>query len=140
MEAIAGVNDVATVKTTTALPTKNLKLTRAEFLKILTAQLSNQDPLEPMSNQDFLAQLASMETLEASHTMNESLGKLLKFNQMTAAAGLIGKQVIGIDSTGEPITGRVDSVVMSRNGISLMVGDKKIALDRVTEIQAVKAS
>jgi len=79
--------------------TRQLGLGQEEFLKILLAQLSFQDPLEPVDNQEFIAQLAQFSTLEFNRTTNEKLDGLLALNSANQALSLIGREVeISTDS------------------------------------------
>lgn len=64
-----------------------------DFLRILTAQLNNQDPLKPMDNQEFLAQLAQFTSLQQTQQMNEKLDSLLSIQAATQSVGLIGRTV-----------------------------------------------
>lgn len=77
--------------------TKNALGTDYEsFLKLLTAQISNQDPLSPMESTDFIAQLAQLSTVEQSVKTNESLSEISRqMSTMTSMAdiGLLGKKV-----------------------------------------------
>jgi len=71
-------------------------VTQDDFLKLLIAQLQNQDPLHPMDNQEFAAQLATFNSLGQLISINEKLGGLQ--NSQTAAgqfnaASLIGKEI-----------------------------------------------
>lgn len=66
------------------------------FLQLLTAQLQNQDPLEPLDSKDFVNQLVQFSGVEQAIETNRSLEKLLDFqnaNQTTAALGYIGNKV-----------------------------------------------
>lgn len=65
------------------------ELDTTQFIKLLTVQLSNQNPLEPMNDRDFFAQLAQLGTVDG-------LDKMKKSMDMTQAAGLIGKSVTGV--------------------------------------------
>lgn len=56
-------------------------LGKNDFLKLLIAQIQNQNPLDPASNTEFIAQLAQFSTLEKLTTMNLSLEKSLEFNK-----------------------------------------------------------
>ncbi len=71
-------------------------LGKEEFLKLLTVQLAHQDPLNPMSNEAFVAQLAQFSSLEQMQNMAQSLeaSKLLESSiNNSLATGLIGRDV-----------------------------------------------
>lgn len=80
-------------------PAKSLTdktVTQDDFLKLLIAQLQNQDPLHPMDNQEFAAQLATFNSLGQLIEINDKLGTLQNsqgsMNQYNAAS-LIGKEI-----------------------------------------------
>jgi flagellar basal-body rod modification protein FlgD len=67
------------------------------FLKLLTTQLKNQDPLNPMENAEMTSQLAQINTINGIEKLNTTLGKMLEIydnGQGMQAAGLIGKYVL----------------------------------------------
>lgn len=67
------------------------------FLMLLTTQLRNQDPLNPLDNAQMTSQLAQINTISGIEKMNATLGKMLDFynaGQGMQAAGLIGKYVL----------------------------------------------
>lgn len=71
-----------------------------EFLQLLVAQLSNQDPLNPLEGHDFAAQLAQFTSLEQLISINQSIGANAQMSGILAqsinsgvAAGLIGKEI-----------------------------------------------
>jgi flagellar basal-body rod modification protein FlgD len=80
----------------TSAPSKK-ELGKDDFLKLLITQLSNQDPLSPVDNQAFIAQLAQFATVEQLQGLGSRLDTLLlaqaSSNQMTVA-GLVGKDVL----------------------------------------------
>ena len=78
-------------------------LMKDDFLKLLIAQLQNQDPMDPASNQEFAAQLAQFSSLEELQQMNSTLGTNLTMNGVIAgsinnntAANFIGRQVTAV--------------------------------------------
>lgn len=75
------------------LATDRLGLSQEDFLEVLLTQLSFQDPLDPLDNKDFIAQLAQFTTLEQSRQTNDKLEDLLAFQSVSQAIGLIGKTV-----------------------------------------------
>jgi flagellar basal-body rod modification protein FlgD len=76
--------------------TGSKELGKDEFLKLLTAQLANQDPLQPVDNQAFIAQLAQFSSVEQLQAVSSRLDTLLlataSANQMNTAS-LVGKDV-----------------------------------------------
>jgi flagellar basal-body rod modification protein FlgD len=92
-------------------PTRTLG--KDDFLRLLTVQLQHQDPMSPVENEDFIAQLAQFSSLEQLENINSNLQDgidldliLTQVLNNTAAAGLIGKTVIAdggavyLDETG----------------------------------------
>ena len=82
------------------------------FLKILTAQIQNQDPLQPMDSAQFTQQLVQFSGVEQQIKANTSLDKLLKASNSTAGASLSGYlgQTAEINSAGAEFKGAGDSV------------------------------
>jgi flagellar basal-body rod modification protein FlgD len=66
---------------------------RDQFLQLLVTQLKNQDPLDPVKNEEFIAQLAQFSTLEGMQKLNASFSDLLALQQLTEGANLIGKVI-----------------------------------------------
>ncbi|HHW71487.1 MAG TPA: flagellar hook capping protein [Clostridiales bacterium] len=104
-------------------------LGKEEFLKILIAQLQNQDPLSPVDDKEFIAQLAQFSTLEQMQNMSYD------FNVMRGM-DLIGRTVyaeVYNDITGQlvPVAGEVDSAIFSNGKLYLTIGDINITLDDI---------
>ena len=68
-------------------------LNQEEFMKILLTQLNYQDPLKPLDNQEFLAQMAQFSSLEQTRQLNERLDTLLTIQSSMQSIGLLGKTV-----------------------------------------------
>ena len=86
-------------------------VSREQFFKILIAQLQAQDPMEPLSNQDFMGQLAQLESLNTQAKMTEGMGKLtdsIRFSQLNDASSMLGNVIDGtvhkqlMDGDGHP--------------------------------------
>lgn len=87
----------ATTTATTAATQETNQLGQEDFLRMLIAQLENQDPLDPQDAAEFSAQLAqfsSLEQLIGMRTAVEDLASAQSASQTLAAAGLIGRQVL----------------------------------------------
>jgi flagellar basal-body rod modification protein FlgD len=95
--AIPGFNPSApATPPTTADATGSNSLGQNDFMKLLLAQLANQDPTAPQDDQAFVAQLAQFAQLEASQGTNSRLDTLVSAqaaSQQTQAVGFIGKSV-----------------------------------------------
>jgi len=103
-----------------------------QFLQLLCAEMTHQDPLEPTSNTDYVAQLATFSQLEATLSMTE-----LEKNNM--ANSLVGKQVIlkvTSDTTGETsyVDGKVDYIMYQDGNVYLSVNDGLYPLDSLDTV------
>jgi flagellar basal-body rod modification protein FlgD len=83
-----------------------------DFLKILTSQLNNQDPLKPMDNQEFVAQIAQFATLEQSRQLNAKVDSLLSVQSSTQSIGLLGRTV-DFNQDGQAVSGRVTGLALA---------------------------
>jgi len=92
-------------------------LSGEDFFKVLIAQLVNQDPLEPTSNQELLAQMASIREIELNTSLTASLKNLTSQQQFGSASSLIGRSVTGrVGEDGTAIHGQVLSVRFEPDG------------------------
>lgn len=110
----------------------NNQLGKDDFLKILITQLRHQDPLSPMEDTDFIAQMAQFSALEQMQNLSQDFSA-------AKAMSLVGKVVYGeIDVPGSadviPILGRVSSVTFIGGNIILQVGDYDISIDDVIKV------
>ncbi len=103
-----------------------------DFLTLFTTQLKNQDPLDPVKNEAFVAQLAQFSQLEATTNMSTSLSTFvdsMSSNQITSTANLIGGKVAVPDGPaqlagGLPVKGVVN-LPNGADGVKFMVYDTK---------------
>ena len=87
-------------------PVADRVMDKDDFLKLLVAKLSHQDPLDPMADEDFVAQLAQFSSLEQLSNMNKNLEQDIQWNYMlsqtisnTMATSLIGRTIRADSST-----------------------------------------
>jgi len=64
-----------------------------DFLRLFLTQLNYQDPLEPVDNTEFLAQLAQFSSVELANRTNENAEALLDVNNLSQSIGLLGRTV-----------------------------------------------
>ncbi|WP_273831739.1 flagellar hook assembly protein FlgD [Guptibacillus sedimenti] len=106
--SVTAIQPVQTQKT--ELPGQ---LGKDDFLKILVAQLSNQDPMQPMQDAEFIGQMAQFSSLEQMTNMNTSMNKFVDRqlqSSMTDYADLIGKSVQWQENN-EVSSGKVQAVL-----------------------------
>ncbi len=106
------------------------------FLQLLVAQMQNQDPLNPMDNQEFMSQLTQLSSLEKLESINMKLAPTLAAAELGVAASLLGREIDWIDAAGAPQRGLVTEIRHSAEGSILMVGATAIPLASVARIAA----
>lgn len=84
------------------------------FLKLLVAEMKNQDPTSPMESTDYVAQLATFSQVEQSVQINSKLDNILQASVLSQAGSLIGKTVTSADGS---ITGTVAEVKLYSDGL-----------------------
>jgi flagellar basal-body rod modification protein FlgD len=94
----------------TGTPPAKSELDMSTFLRLLTTQLANQNPLEPMNDRDFFAQMAQLGTVQGMDALKAG-------NEVQQANSLIGKRVVGVRPGGEtnPGDNLVDGIVTGIN-------------------------
>ncbi|MHB1419358.1 MAG: flagellar hook capping FlgD N-terminal domain-containing protein [Bacillota bacterium] len=99
-----------------------------DFLKLLVAQLKNQDPLSPMEDKEFIAQMAQFSSLEQMQNLSQGM-------DLTQALGMVGRTVEAAPSGSESVvTGIVQAVRISEGRPLLMVGDQQFELSDIVTI------
>jgi flagellar basal-body rod modification protein FlgD len=88
----------------------NAGIAQEDFLRILLAQLRFQDPLKPVDNQQFVAQLAQFSALEINRQQSEKVDQLLSMQAADQAVGLIGKRVEVNSAQGGSTVGTVAAI------------------------------
>lgn len=116
--------------------------TRDTFLQLLVSELRNQNPLEPVENTEFLAQLAQFGTLEQLQTLNASVLGSSAVQQLFGAGALIGRTVDYVDENGDTKTGVVKAVGIEEGDIVLTVGENgdETSLGRIVRIAETPAA
>ena len=117
-------------------------LDKDAFLKLLVTQLQSQDPLDPMANDEFIAQLASFSSLEQMQNVNTTLGTLVALEQTNSLVSQLaqGSSMIGMDvnwtdpATGAVQTGTVDSVKIVNGAVFANLAGTDVPLAYITEV------
>ncbi|GAX90528.1 flagellar hook assembly protein FlgD [Effusibacillus lacus] len=114
--------------------TGNSALGKDEFLKILLTQLQYQDPMSPMQDKDFIAQMAQFSALEQMTNMAAGFEKLQKVNSLGAAFNLLGTTVTYRNSDGNDVTGTVTGAEMKDGVMKVKVGEAFVDLLDIVKV------
>lgn len=133
---------------TSTTTNKPNQLGKDDFLKILTIQLSNQDPANPLQDKDFIAQMAQFSTLEQMTNMNKTLEDFASKSDantqqmaLSQFSSTIGKEITWKDSTTQATSTGVVSGVSSQDGsYYYLIGNQKVPTDQVNQIKEVAAA
>lgn len=122
--------------TRTVNANSNQMLDKDQFLKILVTQLRNQDPLQPMQDREFIAQMAQFSSVEQLMNMAGEL-KLLR-ESIGIASGLIGKEiswyVLQDDGSVTLESGIVESIVFRDGQQFAVVGNWEVPMDQLVKV------
>jgi len=123
----------------------NATLGQDQFLQLFVAQLQNQDPLEPVGQQDFLAQLAQFSTVEGIEQLNSTqresgveFAELLELQTLNSGTALLGKEVT-FNETGEDgefsvETGIATEVQRNAGQVLVRVGEYLVPVSDINRI------
>jgi len=136
--AVSNVSSQKTIEdiikaSSTSTSTRNTgALGKDDFLKLLVTQLQYQDPLNPQEDKDFIAQMAQFTSLEQTQNMNKTITNSQAFS-------LIGKYVNATTTdatTGKTtdVEGTVSSVKVSDGKCYVVIDDKEVLVDKVTNV------
>lgn len=127
--------------TTAASKESSDAMGKDQFLKILITQLQNQNPMQPMEDKEFIAQMAQFTSVEQLSNISGQLQNLSQ--SLGAVSGLIGKQVSwigtseGSNESGVQ-SGVVESIIIRDQVQYAVINDKEVALTDITQISDVK--
>lgn len=120
-----------------AARTTKSSLDSTDFMKLLATQFQNQDPMKPMEDTAFLAQMAQFTSLEQTQGMASTITSLRNDQQWLSASSYLGRNITVTDSAGKAVTGKVSAVENSADGPLLYIGDQSYLLSNVSRVEEV---
>jgi len=114
------------------IPVKNL--TQNDFLKLLVAQMTQQDPLNPKSDIEMIPQMVSFSQLEQSKSMQSDIANLRTEQRLLQANALLGRTVEIQDGSTTGVTGQVTSVQMVEGIPKLVVNGQRYDLNKLYSV------
>jgi flagellar basal-body rod modification protein FlgD len=106
-----------------------------QFLTLLMAQLTNQNPLEPLKDSEMLSQFAQLNSVEELRSIHTLLTDTASANQTGYAASLIGKTITANRASDEDLSGVVTSITVEAGKVYVHVGKEVAMLSDVVEIK-----
>jgi flagellar basal-body rod modification protein FlgD len=105
------------------------------FLKILAAQLQNQDPLEEGDNSEFIAQMAQMAAMEQLNNLYQTMQSVLYSQQVLQGNTLIGREVTARLADETTLQGKVTGVSMEAGEVRVLIDGQKISLQDIIDVR-----
>jgi flagellar basal-body rod modification protein FlgD len=138
--ATSATSAAASASTDSASNDKTRQLGKQDFLKLLMAQLQNQDPLKPMDDTQMIAQMAQFSALEATQQLQQTIQQSNNVQTIFQAGALIGKYIQANESDGTSTTGAVTGVdFTSTNGVvspTLQVDGKDVDYSNIVKVSS----
>lgn len=135
-----GISDLYNSTGATSARTAKKSLDSTDFMKLLATQFQQQDPMKPMEDTAFIAQMAQFTSLEQTKDMSSQIARLRAEQQLIMGNGYLGRTITAKDSAGASVTGVVSAMENTADGVMLRVGDKSIALSNITRIETTPAA
>ena len=119
------------------------------FLLLLTEQLRNQTPLEPVDNESFMNQMASYSSMQQQQDLNKNMlalldyqGLLARMEGLSQGSALLGKEITYLDAEGREVQAKVASVYVHEDGdVRLhLENEEDVTLRQITAISAPQAT
>jgi flagellar basal-body rod modification protein FlgD len=110
-------------------------LSEQDFLNLLVTQMTSQDPLNPMTNQDMLSQMVQFSTLQGNTAMQSLLTGMQSGQAFSEANSMVGQQVnLLTDSKGDTTQGVVSGVDLSSGAPQIIVNGQSYGLTQVISV------
>lgn len=121
---------------TTATPLPGQKtLGQDDFLKLLAQQFKSQDPLKPMDDTSFIAQMAQFTSLQQTGEMSKTMTAISQQQQVATANSYIGHKVTVDAGDGQTDSGDVTAVKMVDGAPQLVVNGETYAMSSVLLVE-----
>lgn len=107
-----------------------------DYFQLLTIQLQNQDPIDPVDQEGIINDLTQFSILEGIEGLNASFSQYLELQELSHGVNLIGKQVDYTNPIGELQSGTATDVFNVDDQIQVLVDGETINLDQILRVTA----
>lgn len=135
IDSIYSSNAAYTSSTGGVPAAKKTALGSDDFMKLLAVQFQSQDPMKPMEDTAFIAQMAQFTSLDQSTSLVKEMALLRADQQNLTASGMLGRNVTVEDVDGLPVTGQVTAIENSSDGPVLMIDGVRYPLSSVQRVE-----
>lgn len=127
--------DTSTDAATLAATPKKTVLGQDDFLKLLAVQFQQQDPMKPMEDTAFIAQMAQFTALDQSKSLLKQMTQMSTSQDMVTANSYIGRHVTLDGGDDQTVSGDVTGVELADGTPRIIVGDKTYPLSAVILVE-----
>lgn len=107
----------------------------SDYLSLLTVQLQNQDPIDPVDQGELINDLTQFSILEGIQNLNASFQEVLQLQELTQGVDLVGKEIQFVDpNDGTIAVGVADRLVRLGDQIRIAIGNQSISLADVVSV------
>ncbi|WP_027357081.1 flagellar hook assembly protein FlgD [Desulfofundulus thermocisternus] len=111
------------------------ELDKDAFLQIMVAQLRYQNPMSPVDQNQFMTQITEITVLEQIMSLNKNMELLLRTQELSLSANLVGRQVTVTGEDGVEVEGTVEKLLFSENGVKLVINGATYDFNAIKEIR-----
>ncbi len=135
MSAISTNVSAASSAVSRDIPDPFASLDSDQFMQIIFAELQSQDPLSPNDTKAMLEQISLIRSIQSDLGLADRLESVVKRNELTASATMVGQFITGLDESFNDSAGFVDSVLITDDKVLLNLSSgARVPLDQVEEI------
>ncbi|GBF11605.1 MULTISPECIES: flagellar hook capping FlgD N-terminal domain-containing protein [Tepidibacillus] len=153
MNVTESTSTASNVNSQSALSEQSI-LGKDDFLKIFVTQLKNQDPLQPLQDREFIAQMAQFSTLEQIANLNKTTEKVLEiqttmaqefanlkdpslnnYQLIASYSNLIGKKGFWLDQNGNETFGSIQSILFKENQHYVNIDGQELLISDLVKIE-----
>ena len=138
---ISSPNSLPTIgDSTTPVRAPKHSLDANDFMKLLSVQMQYQDPMKPMDNNEHMAQVAQMGSMQSISQMVLSVSQMNAGQSLLLANSYLGRQVSITDADGNDVTGQVTAIDGQGAAPQVMVAGVYYPLSAITRVELPAAN
>jgi flagellar basal-body rod modification protein FlgD len=135
--SVSGVAAAAAASTSTVQGTASATKGNNDFMTLLLAELTHQNPMEPLKDNEMMSQYTSLNSVQELQSIRAMMTQMGQGSQIGYAASLIGKYATVNKTNGDQLKGEVTAVTIEAGKVMIQIGEEKAPLENVTVIKDV---